>query len=149
MSSHRTNFETFMLEMQHNQMMTDLKRMSQDISEALYKCQHLTKENQLYWWVSNMVMTQELGRGYVCPSMSLNQSEGSGSILFSLTGSLPPLKQDSKILTSCTHFGKVCRVCEPLKSLSFTTKYPWDRKGLHHDGNINQPWASWALKLDS
>uniref|UniRef100_L7N292 Predicted gene 3573 n=1 Tax=Mus musculus TaxID=10090 RepID=L7N292_MOUSE len=44
----RTNFETFMLEMQHNQMMTDLKRMSQDISEALYKCQHLTKENQLY-----------------------------------------------------------------------------------------------------
>ncbi|XP_034952848.1 uncharacterized protein LOC100042130 isoform X1 [Mus musculus] len=45
----RTNFETFMLEMQNNQMMTDLKRMSQDISEALYKCQHLTKENQLYW----------------------------------------------------------------------------------------------------
>eukprot|EP00072_Mus_musculus_P045331 XP_006519870.1 PREDICTED: uncharacterized protein LOC102639037 isoform X1 [Mus musculus] len=44
----RTNFETFMLEMQNNQMMTDLKRMSQDISEALYKCQHLTEENQLY-----------------------------------------------------------------------------------------------------
>ena len=49
MSSHRTNFETFMLEMQNNQMMTDLKRMSQDISEALSKCKQLTKENQFYW----------------------------------------------------------------------------------------------------
>ncbi|EDL26818.1 mCG114156, partial [Mus musculus] len=44
----RINFDTFMLEMQHNQVMTDLKRMPQDISEALYKCQHLIKGNQLY-----------------------------------------------------------------------------------------------------
>ncbi|XP_036014707.1 uncharacterized protein LOC666678 isoform X1 [Mus musculus] len=44
----RINFETFMLEMQHDQVMTDLKRMPQDISEALSKCKQLTKENQFY-----------------------------------------------------------------------------------------------------
>ncbi|EDK98137.1 mCG141736, partial [Mus musculus] len=44
----RINFETFMLEIQQDQVMTDLKRMPQDISEALYKCKELTKENQLY-----------------------------------------------------------------------------------------------------
>ena len=49
MASHRINFETFMLEMQHDQVMTDLKRMPQDISEALSKCKQLTKENQFYW----------------------------------------------------------------------------------------------------
>ena len=49
MPSHRINFETFMLEMQHDQVMTDLKRMPQDISEALYKYKELTKENQFYW----------------------------------------------------------------------------------------------------
>ena len=49
MPSHRINFETFMLEMQHDQVMTDLKRMPQDISEALSKCKQLTKENQFYW----------------------------------------------------------------------------------------------------
>ena len=46
--SHRINFETFIIKMQHDQVMTDLKRMPQDISEALYKCKELTKENQLY-----------------------------------------------------------------------------------------------------
>ena len=49
MPSHRINFETFMLEMQHDQVMTYLKRMTQDISEALYKYKELTKENQFYW----------------------------------------------------------------------------------------------------
>ena len=49
MPSHRINFETFMLEMQHDQVMTDLKRMPQDISEALYKYKELIKENQFYW----------------------------------------------------------------------------------------------------
>ena len=49
MPSHRINYETFMLEMQHDQVMTDLKRMPQDISEALSKCKQLTKENQFYW----------------------------------------------------------------------------------------------------
>eukprot|EP00072_Mus_musculus_P062252 XP_011243563.1 PREDICTED: disks large homolog 5-like [Mus musculus] len=44
----RINFETFMLEMQHDQVMTNLKRMPQDISEALSKCKQLTKENQFY-----------------------------------------------------------------------------------------------------
>ncbi|XP_021045234.1 disks large homolog 5-like [Mus pahari] len=47
--NNRINFETFMLEMQHDQVMTDLKRMPQDISEALDKCKELTKENQFYW----------------------------------------------------------------------------------------------------
>ncbi|XP_021045218.1 disks large homolog 5-like, partial [Mus pahari] len=46
--NNRINFETFMLEMQHDQVMTDLKRMPQEISEALDKCKELTKENQFY-----------------------------------------------------------------------------------------------------
>jgi hypothetical protein len=48
MPSHRIKIRTFMLKMQHGQVMTDLKRMPQDISEALYKCKELTKENQFY-----------------------------------------------------------------------------------------------------
>ncbi|XP_076784443.1 uncharacterized protein LOC143441240 [Arvicanthis niloticus] len=43
------NFETMMLEMQHEQVMTDLKKIPQQICEALYKCQELIQENQLYW----------------------------------------------------------------------------------------------------
>ena len=38
-----------MLKMQHEQVMTGLKRMPQDISEALYKYKQLTTENQFYW----------------------------------------------------------------------------------------------------
>ena len=49
MPSHRIKIKTFMLKMQHDQVMTDLKRMPQDISEALSKCKQLTKENQFYW----------------------------------------------------------------------------------------------------
>ena len=49
MPSHRIKIRTFMLKMQHDQVMTDLKRMPQDISEALSKCKQLTKENQFYW----------------------------------------------------------------------------------------------------
>ena len=60
MPSHRNNFEKFMLTMQYHQMMTDLKKMPQEISEALSKSQELTKENHSYWWVTNMVMTQAL-----------------------------------------------------------------------------------------
>ena len=82
MSSHRNNFEKFMLTMQYHQMMTDLKKMPQEINEALSKSQELTKKNHSYWWVTNMVMTQALGTECVCPSLSLNQSEGSGYILF-------------------------------------------------------------------
>ena len=47
--SHRINFETFIIKMQHDQVMTDLNRVPQDISEALYKYKELTKENQFYW----------------------------------------------------------------------------------------------------
>ena len=82
MSSHRNKGRTFMLKMQHEQVMTGLKRMPQDISEALYKYKELTKENQFYWWVTNRVLIQTLGKGYVCPSLSLNQSRGSIYILF-------------------------------------------------------------------
>ncbi|GAB1298820.1 Predicted gene 6401 [Apodemus speciosus] len=49
MPSHRNNFEKFMLTMQYHQMMTDLKKMPQEISEALSKSTELTKENQSYW----------------------------------------------------------------------------------------------------
>lgn len=48
MPSHRINFETFVLEMEHSQVMKEVKRMPQDISEALYMCKELTKENQFY-----------------------------------------------------------------------------------------------------
>ena len=34
MPSHRINFEAFMLEMQHQQVIANLQKMSQDISEA-------------------------------------------------------------------------------------------------------------------
>ncbi|XP_021010698.1 uncharacterized protein LOC110288785 [Mus caroli] len=46
--NNRINFETYMLEMQHDQVMTDLKRMPQGNSEALSKCKELTKENQWF-----------------------------------------------------------------------------------------------------
>ena len=82
MPSHRIKIRTFMLKMQHDQVMTNLKRMPQDISETLYKYKELTKENQFYWWVTNRVLIQTLGTGYVCPSLSLNQSRGSVYILF-------------------------------------------------------------------
>ena len=49
MPSHRIKIRTFMLKMQHDQVMTYLKRMTRDISEALYKYKELTKENQFYW----------------------------------------------------------------------------------------------------
>lgn len=49
MSSHRINFENTMLEMQHEQVMTDLKKIPQEISEALDRCKELAKENQYYW----------------------------------------------------------------------------------------------------
>ena len=49
MPSHKIKIRTFMLKMQDDQVMTDLKRIPQDISEALYKYKELTKENQFYW----------------------------------------------------------------------------------------------------
>ena len=49
MPSHRIKIRTLMPKMQHDQVMTDLKRMPQDISEALYKYTELIKENQFYW----------------------------------------------------------------------------------------------------
>ncbi|GAB1298791.1 Predicted gene 17174 [Apodemus speciosus] len=48
----RNNFETFMLKMQYHEMMTDLKKMPQELSGALSTCKELTKENQIYW-ISN------------------------------------------------------------------------------------------------
>ncbi|XP_028617698.1 disks large homolog 5-like, partial [Grammomys surdaster] len=60
MPSHRTNFENMMLEMQHDQVMTDLKKIPQEISEALYKCKELSKENQLYCIRNCQLLTESL-----------------------------------------------------------------------------------------
>ena len=49
MPSHRIKIRTFMLKMQHDQVMADLKRTPQNISETLYKYKELIKENQFYW----------------------------------------------------------------------------------------------------
>lgn len=76
MPSHRTNFENMMLEMQHDQVMSDLKKIPQEISEALYKCKELSKENQLYWWVTISVITPALGTEYICQSLTFKQSKG-------------------------------------------------------------------------
>ena len=148
--SHRKNFEEFMLMLQYHQMMSDLKKMPQEISEALSKSTELTKENQSYWWVTTMVMTQALGTECVCLSLSLNQSEDSGyiSVASSKESCLLQSKARGFFFTSRIHCDQVWRVCEPLHPLSFPTQYPWDRKGLHHHGDINQPWASCALKGD-
>ncbi|NP_001029274.1 uncharacterized protein LOC545047 [Mus musculus] len=54
----RINFETFMLTMQHDQVMTDLKRMTQEISEALSKYKELTTENQLYYFRTCHLLTE-------------------------------------------------------------------------------------------
>ncbi|XP_052046258.1 uncharacterized protein LOC127690772 [Apodemus sylvaticus] len=45
----RNNFESFMLNMQYTEMMTNLKKMPQELSVALSKCKELSKENQMYW----------------------------------------------------------------------------------------------------
>ena len=147
--SHRNNFETFMLKMQYHEMMTDLKKMPQELSGALSKCKELTKENQMYWWVTTMVMTQVFRTACVCPSLSLNQSESSGYIYcILLKRILPPSKRGSRVFTSSNHFDKVWRVCEPLQPFYFPFQYSWDRKGLNNDRDFNQPWASWALEVD-
>ncbi|XP_063140927.1 uncharacterized protein Dlg5l2 [Rattus norvegicus] len=44
----RINFESEMLMMQHQQVMTDLQKMRQQINEGLWKSNQLRKQNQLY-----------------------------------------------------------------------------------------------------
>ncbi|XP_076784318.1 uncharacterized protein LOC117702778 [Arvicanthis niloticus] len=56
----RFNFETMMLEMQHDQVMSELKNIPQQISEALYMCQELTKNNQLYSIRNCHLLTESL-----------------------------------------------------------------------------------------
>uniref|UniRef100_UPI001486F16F disks large homolog 5-like n=1 Tax=Arvicanthis niloticus TaxID=61156 RepID=UPI001486F16F len=56
----RFNFETTMLEMQHDQVMSELKIIPQQISEALYMCQELTKNNQLYSIRNCHLLTESL-----------------------------------------------------------------------------------------
>uniref|UniRef100_UPI0014862EDA disks large homolog 5-like n=1 Tax=Arvicanthis niloticus TaxID=61156 RepID=UPI0014862EDA len=56
----RFNFETMMLEMQHDQVMSKLKNIPQQISEAFYKCQELTKNNQLYSIRNCHLLTESL-----------------------------------------------------------------------------------------
>nr|XP_038949653.1 disks large homolog 5-like isoform X3 [Rattus norvegicus] len=45
----RNNFESEMLTMQHQEVMTDMKKMSEQVNRALVKCTHLTLENDWYW----------------------------------------------------------------------------------------------------
>ena len=40
----------------------------------LVQVQGTDYENQFYWWVAKVVMTQALGTEYVYPSLSMNQS---------------------------------------------------------------------------
>ncbi|XP_028630179.1 uncharacterized protein LOC114626830 [Grammomys surdaster] len=56
----RINFEDMMLEMEHDQVMTNLKKIPQEISEALYKCKELTQENQLYCIRNFHLLTESL-----------------------------------------------------------------------------------------
>ncbi|XP_034352612.3 disks large homolog 5-like [Arvicanthis niloticus] len=58
--NNRFNFETIMLEMQHDQVTRDLKNIPKQISEALYKCQELTKNNQLYSIRNCHLLTESL-----------------------------------------------------------------------------------------
>ncbi|XP_017449177.1 uncharacterized protein Dlg5l7 [Rattus norvegicus] len=44
----RNNFESEMLMMQHQEVMTDIQNMREQINRALSKCQHLTLENDWY-----------------------------------------------------------------------------------------------------
>ena len=46
---HRNKFESEMLMMQHEEVMTDMKKMSEQVNRALVKCTHLTLENDWYW----------------------------------------------------------------------------------------------------
>ncbi|XP_032773135.1 uncharacterized protein LOC116913103 [Rattus rattus] len=48
----RNNFESEMLMMQHEEVMTDMKKMSEQVNRALVKCKHLTLENDWYWLCS-------------------------------------------------------------------------------------------------
>ncbi|XP_063130845.1 disks large homolog 5-like [Rattus norvegicus] len=45
----RNKFESEMLMMQHEEVMTDMKKMSEQINTALVKCKNLTLENDWYW----------------------------------------------------------------------------------------------------
>lgn len=44
----RINFESEILTMQHQEIMSDLRKMSEQINYALIKCKHLTLENDWY-----------------------------------------------------------------------------------------------------
>nr|XP_034349330.1 uncharacterized protein LOC117702138 [Arvicanthis niloticus] len=57
--NNRFNFETIMLEMQHDQVTRDLKNIPQQISEALYKCQELTKNNHFTGDIRNCHLLTE------------------------------------------------------------------------------------------
>lgn len=85
---HRINFESEKLLMQHQQVMTDLQTMRQQMNRALCKSNHLKIETQRYWSLTYWVVTSALGTECVSPSLSLNQSED--HILYCLTPSRKP-----------------------------------------------------------
>jgi len=71
MPYHRNNFESEMLTMQHQEVMTDMKKMSEQVNRALVKCTHLTLENDWYWWVTYKVVTPAQDTACVSPFLSL------------------------------------------------------------------------------
>lgn len=85
----RINFESEMIMMQHRQVMTDLEKIPDRVSEAFTKSKHLINENKYYWWVTNWVMTPGLDTEYVCPSLTLCQIDVRFYIVWLLPGSQP------------------------------------------------------------
>lgn len=76
MPYHRLNFELEMLTMEHNQLMSDLQKLPMEISDALDKCKRLMEETE-----SLRRVPDYMGRDCFYPSLSLTQSEVSGSSL--------------------------------------------------------------------
>lgn len=58
--NNRINFESEMLMMQHQEVMTDLQKMPQQICETLYKTNQLTKENQCYCLRYCLLLTESI-----------------------------------------------------------------------------------------
>ncbi|XP_052046259.1 uncharacterized protein LOC127690775 [Apodemus sylvaticus] len=75
--SHRKNFETFMLNMQYQQKMTDLKKMPQELSVALSKYKELSKENHSYW---SEIFQLKLKRGSDHVKISLRHNSSPGAL---------------------------------------------------------------------
>eukprot|EP00073_Rattus_norvegicus_P047032 XP_017449186.1 PREDICTED: uncharacterized protein LOC108350933 isoform X1 [Rattus norvegicus] len=74
----RNNFESEMLMMQHQEVMTDIQNMREQINRALSKCQHLTLENDWYW---SETLQQKLSQGPDQDYSSQRQNCPPGSLM--------------------------------------------------------------------